>query len=512
MKTKIAYFLLFVGLFLTACSDDILERYPLDGISEANFWKTEKDYETAIIAIYGQMQQGLFSSALPYWDNISDNGYGQHNHWSSMDIVTGNITPNTGGFVKDLYYSAWRSIARANIFLQHLKDYDGLKPEKKTLYEAEAKALRAFFYSYLYRCWGELPVIEEQLTLENQFQPKKPASEMLKLIMADLDFAIAHLPDVTYKESGGHWTAGAAKAYKARILLYDAYDAQGKAIVSQMQTVKDLLSSIHGYRLAPDFSDNFHDLKQEDCPEIIISVKFLAPNNRTDVDCGFGNWVAISPTASLISEFDMADGTPGTPVPYTGRGVINPTTFSNASLDLREPRAAKTVFMDRYRINGVSYRPSDPRPLGTGLQKFLSPNQTPPFGVGTLSQQDWIVVRYADVLLMLAEAENEINGPTKIAYNAVDSVRQRGQTSALPTGLNKNQMRERIRHERRIELAFEGERYFDLKRWKIAKEVLNNVKDAIVWYKFEDKHYYFPIPQDDVDRSGGILVQNPNYK
>lgn len=121
-------------------------------------------------------------------------------------------------------------------------------------------------------------------------------------------------------------------------------------------------------------------------------------------------------------------------------------------------------------------------------------------------------MRYADVLLMLAEAENEINGPTDIAYQAVNDVRDRGKASLLPTGLTKDQMRERIRHERRIELAFEGQRYFDLKRWKIAKQVLNAVTDGLITYKFEDRHYLWPLPQTEIDKAKGILEQNPDYK
>jgi hypothetical protein len=83
---------------------------------------------------------------------------------------------------------------------------------------------------------------------------------------------------------------------------------------------------------------------------------------------------------------------------------------------------------------------------------------------------------------------------------------------AYPDGLTKEQMRERIRHERRIELAFEGLRYLDLKRWHIAGTVLNNVKDGMIGYKWEDKFYHWPLPQEEIDKSNGTLVQNPDYK
>jgi hypothetical protein len=226
----------------------------------------------------------------------------------------------------------------------------------------------------------------------------------------------------------------------------------------------------------------------------------------------YGDWVVVSPLANLISEYEMKDGSPGTPVPYTGKGVIDPAVYSNASLQDRDSRAAKTVFISSYIVGGAAYIPSNNCPLGTGLYKFLSTNLTPPYGYSTYSQQDWVILRYADVLLMQAEAENELNGPTSTVYNAINAIRVRAGMPELPAGLTKDQMRDRIRHERRVELAFEGQRYFDLKRWKIAKEVLNNVQDGLVTYKFEDKHYLWPLPQSEIDKAGGILVQNPDYK
>lgn len=108
-------------------------------------------------------------------------------------------------------------------------------------------------------------------------------------------------------------------------------------------------------------------------------------------------------------------------------------------------------------------------------------------------------MRYADVLLMLAEVENEL-GNSSTAENYVNQVRSRSSMPNLPSGLSKDEMRSRIRHERRIELAFEGSHYFDLKRWKVAKEVLNRVQDGMLSYKFEDKHYLCPLPQSEVER------------
>ena len=277
-----------------------------------------------------------------------------------------------------------------------------------------------------------------------------------------------------------------------------------------MQEAKTVLASISGYSLATEFSDNFLDLKQETCPEIMMSVKFLAPNNYTSVDMWYGDWIVVGPLANFVNEFENADGTTATALSQTN-GKVDVTTFTNSSMQTRDPRLAKTVFSKEYYNHGKYYVPSNNAPTGLGLTKFLSPNLHAPFGYSGQSQQDWVIMRYADVLLMLAEAENEISGATTAVYGYVNQVRARAGMPALPTGLTKDDMRTRIRHERRVELAFEGERYFDLKRWKIAEQVINAVTDGVVRRKFEAKHYLWPLPQSEIDKNKGVLVQNPNY-
>ena len=500
-----------IALLLSSCND-FLDLNPKDKPSSGTFWKTADDYKLALTACYGTLQGYEYSYGLPNWDNLTDNGFGQHNYSGTNGMAQGNIDPSSGGYVSDIYSGALKNIARTNIFLKNLSEFKGIDDAAKKRSEAEARMIRAFFYSYLYRCYGDVPVVSEPLTLENQFQEKKPAADVYKFMMDDIDFAIANLPSGTYGENKGRWTKDAAKAYKARMILYTAYDKSGVAVAAKMSEAKNLLSEIKGYSLAPDFSDNFLNDKQEACPEIMMSVKFLAPNNSTQADMWYGDWVVVSPLANLISEFEMKDGSAGKAVPYTGKGVIDLTLFSNASLAERDSRLAKTVFIDEYIINGVTYTPSNKRPLGTGLSKFFDPKAQLPYDYPTKSHQDWVVMRYADVLLMLAEAENELSGASALAYKCINDIRVRSGMPELPAGLSKDDMRKRIRHERRVELAFEGERYFDLKRWRIAKEVLNNVQDGLLTYKFEDKHYLWPLPQSEIDKNNGVLIQNSDYK
>jgi hypothetical protein len=117
------------------------------------------------------------------------------------------------------------------------------------------------------------------------------------------------------------------------------------------------------------------------------------------------------------------------------------------------------------------------------------------------------------VLLMHAETVNELDGPTEEVYNAINSIRARKGVEMPPlSGLTKDQMRQAIRKERRIELAFEGFRYDDVKRWKIAEERLNmDASEGVVNRTFEKRNYHWPLPQSEVDKSNGILLQNPDY-
>ena len=158
-----------------------------------------------------------------------------------------------------------------------------------------------------------------------------------------------------------------------------------------------------------------------------MSIKFLAPNTSSSADMWYADWLVVSPLINFLETFEMRDGTPGQPIPKKAgsKFLIDLEAFSNTSLADRDPRLAKTVFIEKYIINGSEYTGGNAKPTGAGLYKFLSPNLPPPFGYNTKSQQDWVIMRYADVLLMLAEAENELNGPTELVYKSINTIRKR---------------------------------------------------------------------------------------
>jgi len=504
MKSHKFKLFLLLSLALSACNDS-LELNPLDQISSSTFWKTKGDFDKALTANYASMQADPWAVELPVWNCLTDDGFAQHNSGSAKEITSGSISPSTGGYVSGVYSESYKAIARVNIFLAQLNAYtntDVTEADRK-LYEAEVRFLRGFYYFQLYYLYGDVPLVLEPLTLETQNQPKVPASEILAQIISDLDFAIANLNANAFPKNNGHAAVTSAQALKARVLMYAAYGEDGIPDPAILAQVKALTSAVIPlYNLSPEYEDIFRDAGQKNNPEIIYSTNFLAPNNTRPWDMYYGDWLVASPLQNFVDAFEYTDG-----LPYG----VSPLTDKKEPFKNRDPRLSKTVFVDHPDFGGGRVHiPSNSRPSGYGVMKFLVPENIP-FGFSTLSQQNAVVLRLADVLLMYAEAQNEIAGPDETVYKAVNDIRLRSKMPALLPGQTKAQMRERIRHERRIELGFEGLRYYDLKRWHIAEQVLNNVKDSFVPYKFEKKFYKWPIPQPEIDKSGGALKQNEEY-
>lgn len=507
-----------LALALTGCQD-YLEKNPLDQISSSTFWENRSDFEMALTANYGLMHginggpwdnppAGMWGYMLPNWDNITDNSYGQHNYGGSKSIVSGDISSNTGGYISGVYKFSYQAIARANIFLEELKNYEGgdFPQEERNTAEAEIRFLRAYYYFKLYFFYGDVPLVTEPLTLDNQEQPKVDSEQIFNQVVEDLDFAISNLKSVPYYENSGHVSKSTAQALKARVLLYKAYEESGIPDDSILEDVKQLcLEVIPQYTLSPRFEDLFQEAGQNGNSEIIFSVNYLAPDNAPayGTDIVFGDWIAVSPLQNFVDAFECIDGQ---------QWGESPLTNENNPFENRDPRLTKTVFEDYVDWgDGNVHYPTNARPTGYGLKKFLEPGDVP-YGYTILSDQNTVILRLAEVLLMYAEAQNELSGPDESVYYAVNDIRDRVDMPPLPEGLTKDEMRERIRHERRVELAFEGTRFYDLKRWRIADEVLNNVTDGMLPYNWEERFFHWPIPQSEIDKNHGILEQNPDYQ
>ena len=526
----------------TSCSD-FLQKDPPSSPSQGIFWQKKSDFQSALAGSFSMMYEwpGEMSQIVACFDNLTDNSICAHDedtYGRSRTIALGDLTPNTTGFVNSMYSHCYKGIARVHILLENLEAYQGadMSAEEKTFLIAQAKALRGYFYSWLYQCYREIPLVTSNLTMENMYQPKSTRPEIYAQIVKDFDEAIAVLPDKPYSDAqmSGYFSPGALKALKARLMLVDAYDDNGNADPAKMKEIVPLLESIQGYELADRMRDNFISANQLASPEIMFSVRYLAPNIKHSMDLYYAAWSTCGVTRDLIDAFECSDGLKWGESPLTvavddAKIATAETTndeinaereklFSNNGVKYRDRRLYETIMHSGLAdftadgLEGGPYLIGGQMQTGFTMLKLVQPSATPA-DYSTVS--DAIILRYAEVLMMIAEAENEVNGPTQKVYDAVNKVRVRSGQPELPAGLTKDQMRERIRNEWRVEFVFEGQRYFQLKRWKLMEKLVNGATDpAFPTYVkvFKPEFYFFPLPQSEIDKAGGVLVQDPNYK
>jgi starch-binding outer membrane protein, SusD/RagB family len=538
---KIIYILSFIVLLLgsSSCSD-FLQKDPTSSPSESIFWQSKSDFDSGLAACYSLVYSwpGVMSEIISCFDNLTDNSicqYDEDTYGKTKTIALGDLTSNTSGFVSYMYNDCYRGIARTNLVMGKLSAYTGteMTDSEKSRMMAECKALRGYYYSWLYLCYRQVPLVTKTLDLNDMYQEKAPRSEIYNQIMSDYNDAIKNLPDEVYSNSdvSGHMTVSAVKVLKARILLNDAYDDSGNATnTANLDSVVSILTSIKGYSLASSMRDNFVRDKQSSSSEIIFSVRYLEPNITNSIDLRFGAWATDQVTRDFINEFEFTDGKKwgeSSMTPIVNDSLIESGSNTNALARAeraklfvnRDPRLKQTVSQSNLLIfSDKGYEDANATNDGSQthffMTKLVQPTTTVP-NYSTVSDADVVIIRYAEVLLSIAEAENELNGPDATVYNAVNAVRTRSGMPALPENLTKEEMRSRIRHEWRVEFAFEGQRYFQLKRWKLMGTLVNGAEDpAIPTYikVFKDAFYYWPIPQTEIDKANGVLTQDPNYK
>jgi len=526
MKTNIRKLLVLVVACMSFWScTDILDQTPTTSLSAGSFYTSAGNINYNLTACYKLLQDNTnFTWQTLLFDGMADNAYDWANYIGDRTIAQGPISPTMGGLVSGIYSAMYVKIARCNIFLQILSDYQGsdLTSETNLQWQAEARTIRAWSYFTLYKFYGSVPLVTQPLTMENKLQPKADASQILAQINEDLDFAIANLPDKAYLNTEGRFVKSSAQVLKTRVLLFDAYGDNGAAKSDVMTQVKNTAKEIMDkgyYGITSSYRGLFvGELgMQTNNREYIFTINYLQPNNTVTFAFGWSLakcllYTAESPGGSVLplknfgEEYEYIDGTPFS--------TSNPLYDPEDKFKNRDPRAAYIMY-DQIVTFENGFKVTNPRSVtGYSFWKFFSAADAQDFNSSTKDGSDWIAMRYAEVLLNYAEAANEVDGPTADVYSAINQIRNRENVKMPPltAGLSKDQMRDAIRHERRIELAFEGFRYDDLKRWKIAEQKLNMTQEeGVVSRFFAKKNYHFPLPQGEIDLNQGTLVQNPDY-
>jgi starch-binding outer membrane protein, SusD/RagB family len=558
-----------VMVAFSSCND-ILDLQPLDGISDVAVWQDPALLELYVNARYNDLPHGYvkWSGGLRV-TSLTDESY--HIHQGSRltnKYTQGEVTPANMHLFGGFWIQAYRSIRDLNIFLENVNPQIG-EPERTAQLIAEVKFLRAWFYTELFSRYGDVPLITSSIPIElaEQVKERTPVKDIIEFIDEELIDSARDLP-VTYSgDDFGKATRGAAIALRTRALLYGASPLFGPESNQKWQKVADAceaLFELDVYSLSSDYEGLFLNVND---PEIIFFKQFVGLQEPVDefiegyyiprgghiieewrLPNGNNGWSDDNPLMNLVGSYETLDGE----IPILGYAgeednlspVINPnaTGFDpdNPYIN-RDPRLAYSIVYDGSFINdrevqfwdcGTDSRCESVEDWWNGplidhtIRKGLNINWEP--GTGLASNTPYIYMRLAEFYLTYAEAQYHL-GNTSVAAEYVNKVRSRPGVNMPPVESSQtgSSLLEKIKHERKIELAFEGNRWYDARRWLDAETDfaadaigLEVIKDEVTGAKsyryfvqqkrsFPASHYLFPIMIEEINKTN--WTQNPGY-
>lgn len=552
MKTPTRYIytgwllLIFAGLFISSCKkslDSSLDVIPHDRLSGATVFANTSTADLFLNDIYNSLPDGNnYDDPMDNWTDNSICSFAWP--YSRSEFQQNTMTPaslNFGGETLNFEWSTnYAYIRKCNVFIASVTA-SALPATYKTPRLAEARFLRAFFYQVLWMGYGGVPITTSPMDYGTQgdsvFLARSTSDDTYKFIASELT-AIA--PSLPMTPQAGRASNGAALTLLGWIQLYDhdfaASAASNKKVIDN-----------NGYSLFPDYASLFLDNTANS--EAIFYRQYIARvkgnfygsvDGPTFTKGGVEtSWGAVNPTQELVDDYAMDNGLP----------ISNPSSGYDAThpYNHREKRFYQSIVYDgSYFYNDTIYTRqgigspneidlsdhNDAGQTGYYIRKNINVNIAlgPDNWNGLSGGQNYYYFRYAEVLLNYAEAQNEAVGPDATVYNAINQVRTRVALPNLTAGLSQADMRTAIRRERRVELAFEDKRWFDLRRWQTAATVLNRPVHGIAInqtgpgafsyvyvttpggnHKFDaSKNYLLPIPQYAIDQNSK-LKQNPGY-
>jgi len=486
------YIILILVTFMSvACSKDFLEKAPLDSINTANFFQTKEDAITAINGAYQPLQwpklynMRMWTTDIMAGNSIVGAGGGTDGIETQDEANFVTTTDNPG--VLDLWRGPAPGILRCNIILQKVPDMN-IDKDLKNRIIGEAKFLRGLYYFILVRFFGDVPLITVPQEPGDNLRPQRTdKAKVYEQIIADLTDAEQLLPPRSDYSGNdiGRASKGAAAGMLAKVYLTLG---QWDKVVSLANEVESL-----GYALNPNYADNF-DVNNKNSVESLFEIQYTA-------NAGEDFW-SNENQSSWLSTFT---GPRNSNMVAGGWGWNQPTQEFVDSYEPGDLRKDVTILYDGCpQFDGMDYDPGYST-TGYNLRKFLVPKSIAPSYDN--SPMDFPVLRYADVLLMKAEALNNL-GKTTEAEAPLNEVRARAGLPAV-TGLSQADFKVKVLHERRMELAFEGQRWFDLIRVDNGDYGLSFLH-SIGKVNATSKFLLLPIPQKEIDANPN-LTQNPGY-
>ncbi|MGZ0015966.1 RagB/SusD family nutrient uptake outer membrane protein [Yeosuana sp. AK3] len=469
---------------MTSCSD-LLDTKPLGVATVGDL--TTGGFEADAFGLYGQLRSTAVSDWTRYWfQSIRSDDAAKGS--STGDAAQAGADLNDFGYSNTIFLNDgnwndhYKVINACNDLIDAI-EVSGLTDSGTIVNMAEARMLRAFLYFDLRRDYGEIPIIDKKIVDPTDgIKPKSSVAEVDAFIEADLEFASENLPLSWVSNFVGRVTKGFADALLAKLYLY-----QENYAASLAKSEEVISSGI--YALEPSYKTLFNRDGNNSIESIFEIQQFVTESGQ-----------------NFSNNYYVSQGVRGTGAWDLGWGFNVPTQNLVDAYELNDPRKNETILVSGEDDGGYGSGtlPSTP-PLD---QLYWNKKAYTEASVRTeLSQRqnNWEnikILRYADVLLMAAEAALQ-TGNTALATDYLNQVRARARSGAnvLPDVTATLQA---IKHERRIELALEGERFYDLVRWGDGPAVLGPLG-------FLPKHEWYPIPQTAIDQSQGVLVQNPNY-
>lgn len=520
--TEMVYNKLYPNIFLwfavscvfISCDSRGLNPNNYNSYTNENFWESKEEVEAGLNGCYEVLRplygfgvsSGQFST-----ETISPNAY---DAGANNPFVTGGLDPDNASLLRNQWKQSYKGIGRVNTVLENIGSANITQSEKDQM-EGQALFLRAFFYSHLVFYYGDVPLILGTPNLEEHGSlPRNSKDEIIGQMITDLNTAIEKLPVSYDKSNTGRATRGAAMALKAKVLLYYASPLfnpenevkRWEAAADAAEAVINIASEA-GYALYPDYRKLFME-DAENNEEVIFDIQYSAPRIVNNCNVILELQQNIAPLLDLVNSYYMIDGKSAEDSPLFDPDSPYENRDSRLSRTIAVPGSmfmGKTVNTSVYNNTGFVFKKN------TDYEDDVSYPNAPIRSSGL----NTIVIRYADVLLMYAEAKNEIDGPGSAIFEVLNRIRDRAGMPHFDQDLDQEQLREEIRHERRIELAGEGLYYLDFRRWKIGDEVMNGPvynsdKEVIQTRTWVDKLYMWPIPTTFIERNPA-LEQTPGY-
>lgn len=547
-----------VVLSLSSCAD-FMDRYPLDSPSTETFYSNDEEMTLALNGCYTNITF-LAANVMPFelnLDMMSDIGWERTAGSQPQIVGQGSHNANSGIFY-DIWNNYYKGIGRCNRLLEGMeKGRENVDSERYNQIAAEARFIRAYCYLHLVACFGDVPLVVQTTSLEDALVSRNPKAEIYQFIYDELDDIVQYLP--LEAQDKQHIEKGTALGLKARAALYNEdYDIAAEAAKACMDLGK--------YTLHPDYQDLFLRIG-ENSDEIMLSYSYDGVLRHTQMRVCLSmkmnrgmlrSWATYVPTFKMVDSYECIDGLPiyesllydpKNPYqnrdPRMGMSIVRPGDIYGGWLFNSHPDSVTTINVETGEVaENLDATGQYASFTGYGYLKYFDESELDPM----ICTGNVILMRYAEVLLTYAEAKIELNQIDQSVYDAINEVRERP-TVEMPlvtsvTHPDQESLRKQIRRERNIELALEGFRLYDIRRWRLAEKAMNvtlygkpnsntrkyegipvfdSTGEVPNYDEFSDifrvvekrvfdpnRDYLFPIPQQERDANPN-LTQNPGY-